>query len=137
MSDDIRKWREDGEQREIERERAKRERLRAERRVTEGEEAAALRQKLETRLDALELGYSKLQLMLVEATRATADAVTALFDKLSEQHAGLSSKQRDELRELKIEIAKQGAILAELREKHVEFKFSREREGLPPPKLDS
>ena len=136
MSDPIRKWREDAELREAERARARRELERKQNCVVDGHEAAALRAQFETRLNSLELGYSELQLLLVEATRATADAVTDLFDKLSEQHAGLSSKQRGELRELKIELAKLGSTLAELREKHVEFKFAREQ-GLPTPKLDS
>jgi hypothetical protein len=55
MSDDpIRKWREDAEQREEERARVKRERLRAERRDTEGQEPAALRGQFEARLNSLE-----------------------------------------------------------------------------------
>jgi hypothetical protein len=49
----------------------------------------------------------------------------------------LSHEQRDEIRELKIEVAKLGATCAELREQRAEFRFAREKDALPPPKLDS
>jgi hypothetical protein len=48
----------------------------------------------------------------------------------------LSREQRDEIRELKIEVAKLGATCANLREQRVEFRFAREKDE-PPHKLDS
>jgi hypothetical protein len=53
------------------------------------------------------------------------------------QRIDLSRKQRDEIRELKIEVAKLGATLAELREQRAEsFRFAREKDE-PQRKLDS
>jgi hypothetical protein len=133
MSDPIRKWREEADAREVERVRVKHERLRAERRVREGEEAAALRVQFEARLYALEQHCRELQEALVESMRTTSD----IFNRLGDQRVDLAAAQRDELRELKIEIARLGSTCAELRERHVEFKFAREKDGLLPPKLDS
>jgi hypothetical protein len=53
------------------------------------------------------------------------------------QRIDLSRKQRDEIRELKIEVAKLGATLAELRKQRAEsFRFAREKDE-PQRKLDS
>jgi chromosome segregation ATPase len=113
---------------------AERERRREE--MVERQEARA---QMEARLGALERAVPELQLALVEAMRS----VTDIFDKMGDQRAGLASGQMNELRELRIEVAKLRTVCAEMREKQVEtFRFARERETLPPvlpktPKLDS
>ena len=47
-------------------------------------------------------------------------ATTDIFNKLGDQRMDLSREQRDEIRELKIEVAKLEATCADLRERHVE-----------------
>jgi hypothetical protein len=66
-------------------------------------------------------------------------AVTDTFNQLGSQRMGLISEQRDEIRELKIEVAELGSTCAEVREQRAaeSFRFARERDALPPPKLDS
>ena len=98
---------------------AMRERRREE--IMERQEARA---QMEARLGALERAVPELQLALVEAMKATTD----IFDKMSDQRAGLASGQMDELRELRIEVAKLRTGCAEMRERQVEtFRFARER----------
>src|SRR5882757_5954007 len=105
MSDDpIRKWREDADQREAERARARRELRREERRTVEAQETPRWCGQFETRLNALEQHNRELQEALVDSMRATTD----IFNRLGDQRVDLSNQQRDELRELKIEIAKLG-----------------------------
>jgi hypothetical protein len=62
-------------------------------------------------------------------------SVTDIFNKLGDQRMDLSRQQRDELRELKIEVAKLGSACADPRERASEFQFAREKDG-PARKLD-
>jgi hypothetical protein len=128
--------------RDEDRARAKRELRREERQIIreaqEDKQAAAVRA-LELRLAGVELAYRELQEAFVVSMRE----VTSIFDKMGDQRSGLAQGQMNELRELRIEVAKLTTVCAELREKQVEtFRFARERETLPPAlpkqtKLDS
>jgi hypothetical protein len=63
---------------------------------------------------------------LAELARATAEGINNLVD----QRVDVSREQRDEIRELRIEVAKLGSTLAELREQRAKgtFRFARERD---------
>src|SRR5262249_11011054 len=66
-----------------------------------------------------------LEIDLTEVARATRHAVEALAD----QRVELSVAQREELRNLKVEVAKLGSTLAELREDRARgFQFAREKD---------
>jgi hypothetical protein len=58
--------------------------------------------------------------------RATREAV----DSLADQRVDLSREQREEIRDLKIEVAKVSSTLAELREQRAKgtFQFAREKD---------
>jgi hypothetical protein len=64
-----------------------------------------LRAQFETRLGALERANRELQEAFVESTRAVADT----FNQLGSQRIDQSHEQRDEIRELKIEVAKRAS----------------------------
>jgi hypothetical protein len=60
----------------------------------------------------------------LELARVTGYAV----EKVADQRVELSREQREEIRELKIEVAKLGSTLAELREERTRgFQFAREK----------
>ena len=123
--DPLERWRADAERRE--QAFAPRRREREQQRAAEAvaTSAAQLRQEVERRLAALEAAHADLRAALVVAMRATADGINGLAD----QRMDLSREQRNELRELKIEVARLGSMLAEVREQRVKgFQFARERE---------
>jgi hypothetical protein len=85
-------------------------------------ENAMLRNAFEQRIANLESANACLEEQLLDIIRATRMAI----DALSDQRMELSREQREELRELKTEVAKLGSTLAELRGGD-SFKFARER----------
>ncbi len=119
-TDPIQRWREDAEQRDAARAQSKRQLAREQRRVIEGEEAAVLRAQMEMRICALEQGYRDLQSALVDAMRAIHDT----FDQIADQPVA----QRDEIRELKIQVAKLATTVAERNAEG--FRFAREQAAL-------
>ena len=127
--DGLQKWRDDNAQREEEFARQRRLEERERRRVAQAaaaNEVAQLRSELEKRLIALEAENADLRDTLVDAMSATADGLNGIMDQLD-----LSREQRDEIHQLKIEVAKLGSTLAELREQRAKgtFHFSRERDA--------
>jgi hypothetical protein len=85
-------------------------------------EAGLLRSAFEVRITALEQDNAELWANLVEGARSTVGAI----ERVAEQRVELSREQREELRDLKIEVAKLGSILTELREAKG-FQFAREK----------
>jgi hypothetical protein len=127
--DGLRKWREDAEHQEQEFARECREREQERQRAaeaTEAREAASVRAQFEARLVAVEQANRELYADLAGIARATREAIESLAD----ERVDLSREQRDEIHELKIEVAKLGSTLAELREQQAKgtFRFARERE---------
>jgi hypothetical protein len=129
-NDPLERYREDAERREREFARARRQREREERRAAEAaaaNEAVQLRAKLEGRIAALEVAHKELRADLLEVARATREAV----EQLADQRMDLSREQREEIRELKVEVAKLGSTLTELREQRAkdQFQFAREKDA--------
>jgi hypothetical protein len=123
-NDPLEKWRQDAEEWERKCALAREEMKREEQRALHAKVSNEAWSALEQRLAAIEQSHSELQANVVEAWRATGDAISALTDHRVE----LSRDQKDEIRELKIEVAKLATLAAELREQKATFQFARERE---------
>jgi hypothetical protein len=63
----------------------------------------------------------------VEIARATSEAI----DTLADQRVDLSRDQREELRDLKVEVAKLASVTTELQKADSTFRFAREKAGEP------
>jgi predicted nucleic acid-binding Zn-ribbon protein len=103
------------EQRKLEQERQERQLARAAAR----EQIAGLRAELAT----LRAEHESLRHSVANAMNAIADT----FNVLGSQRLDLSAGQRDEIRELKVEVAKFGSTLSELLGKQTNFQFAREK----------
>jgi hypothetical protein len=90
-------------------------------------EAAQLRGHIERRLSALEADHVELSDAVAGIGKGCAEAIDTLVD----QRIELSREQREEIRELKIEVAKLSSLVSELREKTAPFRFAREKEAEP------
>src|SRR5262245_4175173 len=104
-NDPLEKWRDFHEKREKERAQARREREQEAQRAANAIAADEATQALEARVAALEEGNTNLEQNLVDVCRAVRGAI----DNLADQREDLS---REELRELKIEVAKLGSTMA-------------------------
>jgi DNA repair exonuclease SbcCD ATPase subunit len=125
-NDPIAKWCAEAEQFQRECEQARRELKDEERRDAEAARANRSWSELEQRIAALEAARVELQDGLLEGMRACSEA----FDVIFEQRIGLADKQLDEIHDLKVEVAKLGSVVTELREQRAkEFQFARERKG--------
>jgi hypothetical protein len=141
--DPVQRWRDDAERQEKEFAQARREREQARQRAAEAavaREAESMRAHFEVRLAALEQVNHALSADLEEFARAAREAIEALGD----QCADLSREHGDEIRELKIEIARLGSTMAELGQRRTAsgFQFANERKdpdpvGLPNPLSDA
>jgi uncharacterized phage infection (PIP) family protein YhgE len=124
----LQRWREDAERRDQEfaRERRLQEmnEERAQRRAA-ANEAAVLRTAFEQRLTKLEAGLQELQISFVDVMRAINNAL----NDLANQRMDLSAEQRDEIRQLKQEVAKLGSTFNALRDERANFKFAREKDN--------
>jgi hypothetical protein len=125
--DPLDRWRMDSAQREEarakERQQQQQER---ERREQELAHASATEQivALRAELTALREEHESLRMTVLDCTNVTADA----FGTLAGQRMDLSAEQREELRDLKIEVAKIGSTLTELRGRPADFRFAREKD---------
>src|SRR5262245_14305800 len=102
--DPLERWRDFHEKREKERAQARREREQEAQRRADAlaaDEATQLRNALEARIAALEERNTNLEQSLVDVCRAVRGAI----DNLADQRMDLSREQREELRELRIEVA--------------------------------
>jgi hypothetical protein len=116
--DPLEKWRdfhEKQEERFAEERRKEQEEERQQQEAAAAYEATLLRNAFEARIAALEQRTDDLEINSLEGARATRQAVEVLAD----EHVELSREQREELRELKNEVAKQGSTLTELREERL------------------
>jgi hypothetical protein len=86
-------------------------------------QSAQMRSALEPRVAELEAEVASLQTALADV----AGVVTDLFNDLTEQRGNLAAKERDEMRDLRAEIAKLSSLLAEQRGSE-SFRFAREKD---------
>jgi len=124
--DPVQRWKDAAQRQQEEFAEARRkeeEELRRRQEAAAAYEASLLRNALEARIAALEQRNADLETDLMEVARATNRAVEALAD----QRVELSREQREELRDLKIEVAKLGSTQAELRV-GTDFRFAREKD---------
>jgi hypothetical protein len=121
----VQRWAADADEkdREIAAETARR---RAHERAQVEAEAAQQRAAFEPRVAELEAEVAHLQQAVVDVTRVTTD----LIEDLTEQRGNLAKAERDELRDLKVEVAKLTSVMTELRGSADGFKFAREKEAL-------
>jgi len=110
-------WRADSDRRAEERARARRERKQQKCEVA----TVANRSEFEGRLATLEAQLADLNRTVSDAFHAIADA----FNTLGSQRMELSAEQREEIRQLKVEVAKLGSTMNYLLGR--DFKFSREK----------
>jgi hypothetical protein len=127
----LEQWRADAERRDQESARERETRKREQQHAFEARaanEAAQLRRAFEQRLAAAEQAICETATDLLDFARATREAV----DALSDQRVDLSREQRDEIRDLKVEVAKLGSALAEMREEKAKgaFQFARDKTGI-------
>ncbi len=127
-NDPLERWRDDAEKQEREFAEARRERKQEEQRRADeiaANEAAQLRYALEARLAALEERHAGLEGDVLDVVRAT----TYGFNAIADQPIEPSAQQREELRDLKAEVAKLHSMLTELREERAKgFQFAREKD---------
>ena len=128
--DPVQRWKDDAQRREekfAEERRKEEEELRRRQEAAAAYEADLLRNAFEARISALEQRNADLEDNLVEGLRATRYAIEVIAD----EHVELSREQREELRDLRAEVAKLHSTLTELREERFRsFQgFAREKDG--------
>jgi hypothetical protein len=128
--DPVQRWKDDAQRREEKfAEERRHEAEEQQRRVDAiaANEAAQLRNALEARIAALEQRSADLEYNLLEGARATRYAIEEIADQLVE----LNRERREEIRDLRAEVAKLHSTLTELREERVRsFQgFAREKDG--------
>jgi uncharacterized protein YgfB (UPF0149 family) len=128
--DPVQQWRDYHDRRDEEIAQARGERKQEEQRREDAiaaNEAAQLRYVFEARLAVLEERNAELESALAEWMRAVRHGLDALAD----QRVDLSSEQREELRDLRAEVAKLHSTLAEMREERAKgFQFAREKDAV-------
>jgi hypothetical protein len=125
-SEPMERYRREAEERDRTRARALEEKERQERRELRAAVSNEKWSELEQRLVALEQSHHSLQKDFLDIAGATEAAIGNLWD----QPAALPRETKDEIREMKIEIARLSAQVSELRENKANFQFARERDGL-------
>jgi hypothetical protein len=129
-NDPLEQWRDFHEKQEREFAQARRERKQEEQHRADAiaaNEAAQLRYALEARLAALEERHAHLEADVLDLARATSYG----FNAIADQHIEPSAQEREELRDLKTEVAKLHSILTELREERAKgFQFAREKDAV-------
>jgi len=127
-NDRMQKWRDDAQRREegaAEAKRQEEEEARRRQQAAAAYEAGLLRNAFEVRIADLEKQIANLWANLIEGARATVDAI----DRVAEQRVDLSREQREEIRDLKTEVAKLHSTLTEMREERAKgFQFAREKD---------
>jgi hypothetical protein len=126
--DPLQRWRDDAQRREEEVAEARckeEEEARGRQEAAAAYEAGLLRNAHEARIAALEQKNAALEADLLELAHVFRDAI----ERVADQRVDLSREQREELRDLKTEVAKLGSTLAELRG-GTDFRFAREKDAV-------
>jgi DNA repair exonuclease SbcCD ATPase subunit len=124
-SEPLEKYRREAEERERVWAQAREKREREERRELRAAVSNEKWPELEQRLAALERAHQTTR----ESVLDVAQAAEAAIDNLWDQPAALPRETKEEIRELKIEVAKLTAQVSELREHKANFQFARERDS--------